>query len=249
VRDLRVHFPIRSGILQRTVGHVRAVDGVGFELAAGRTLALVGESGCGKTTVGKAILQLLVPSSGSVSFDGQDLSFMNRQQELAFRKEAAMVFQDSALWANQNLYQILELPLRLHYPDMKKSERDQRMNDILGRVGYKRQLTLRPAQLSMGEQKLIAFARAMLCNPNLLFLDEWTESLDDASSQRLINLVKEQRQKGNTMIFVSHDFKAIKYLADYIVMIVGGQFSKLFTGEQLDSDDDLAQHIEKGIAL
>jgi ABC-type glutathione transport system ATPase component len=123
------------------------------------------------------------------------------------------------------------------------------MNDILGKVKYKRQLTLRPAELSMGEQKLIAFARAMLCSPSLLFLDEWTESLDEDSSKRLIGLVKELQRKGNTMIFVSHDFKVVKYLADYIVMIVGGKFNKLFTGEQLDSDDDLAQHIEKGIAL
>jgi ABC-type multidrug transport system ATPase subunit len=174
---------------------------------------------------------------------------MNREQNLAFRKESAMVFQDSALWANQSLYQIMELPMKLHFPNMGKKERDMRMNELVEQVGYRRQLTLRPAQLSMGEQKLIAFARAMLCDPSVLFLDEWTESLDDASAQRLIDLVQERQSLHNTIIFVSHDFRAIKKLADYIIMIIGGSLSQVFTREQIMEDADLAQHLQKGISL
>ena len=220
-----------------------------FRFEKEKTTALVGPSGSGKSTVLKLAAGLLVPTGGEIFYKDKELSRMNRQENLVFRKETAMVFQDSALWANQSIYQILELPLKLHYPQMDKKERDQRMNVILGQVGYKRQLALRPAQLSMGEQKLIAFARAMLCEPALLFLDEWTESLDESAAQRLITLVRERQKTRDTLIFVSHDFKTIKSLADYIVMIVAGQFNRIFTGEQIDTDADLAEHIEKGISL
>jgi ABC-type glutathione transport system ATPase component len=220
-----------------------------FQFETGKTTALVGPSGSGKSTVLKLAAGLLVPSSGEVFFQGQDISRMNRAENLAFRKQAAMVFQDSALWANQSLYQIMELPLKLHFPLMGKTERDQKMNDVLGRVGYTRQLTLRPAQLSMGEQKLIAFARAMVCDPNILFLDEWTESLDESASQRLVNLVLERQRRNDSIVFVSHNFKVIKRLADYIVMIVDGRLKQLFTKEQIALDEDMAHYIEKGIAL
>ncbi|MDR0410818.1 MAG: ATP-binding cassette domain-containing protein [Treponema sp.] len=214
----------------------------------GKTTALVGPSGGGKSTVLKLAAGVIVPSAGTVFFRDKDIWYMNREQNLAFRKESAMVFQDSALWANQSLYQIMELPLKLHFPSMDKKERDERMNDILGRVGYRRQLTLRPAQLSMGEQKLIAFARAMLCDPSVLFLDEWTESLDDASAQHLINFVQERQSQNNTIIFVSHDFRAIKKLADYVIMIIDGSLSQIFTREQIMEDEDLAQRLQEGIS-
>jgi ABC-type microcin C transport system duplicated ATPase subunit YejF len=173
---------------------------------------------------------------------------MSRAQNMAFRREGAMVFQDSALWANQDLGQILELPLRIHYPNMTKAERTEWINKVLAEVGYKKELMIRPALLSMGEQKLIAFARALLCQPALLFLDEWTESLDDTAAQRLIAIVKRLQEKHHTIIFVSHDFRIIKNLADYIIMILGGRLYLKFTREQIAADDDFAQLVEKGIA-
>jgi ABC-type lipoprotein export system ATPase subunit len=220
---------------------------IGFE--DGKTTALVGPSGSGKSTALKLAAGVIVPSAGTILFRDKDIWQMNREQNLAFRKESAMVFQDSALWANQDLYQIMELPMKLHFPNMDKKERETRMNEMIKQVGYRRRLNLRPAQLSIGEQKLIAFARAMLCDPSVLFLDEWTESLDDASAQRLIDLVQERQSRNNTIIFVSHDFRAIKKLADYIIMIVGGSLSQVFTKEQIMEDEDLAQHLKKGIAL
>ena len=223
------------------------VNDFSFQFEMGKTTALVGHSGSGKSTVLKLAAGLLVPTGGEVFYKDKRLSRMNKQENLVFRKETAMVFQDSALWANQSIYQILELPLRLHYPQMDKKERDERMKVILSQVGYKRQLDLRPAQLSVGEQKLIAFARAMLCEPELLFLDEWTESLDESAAQRLIALVRERQKSCDTIIFVSHDFKTIKSLADYIVMVVEGRFSRIFTGEQIDSDADLVEYIEEGV--
>jgi ABC-type multidrug transport system ATPase subunit len=173
---------------------------------------------------------------------------MNREQSMDFRRQSSVVFQDSALWANQSLYQNLELPLRIHFPWMSKPDREKRMQAVLAEVGYTKDLMIRPAQLSMGEQKLIAFARAMLCAPQILFLDEWTESLDDSASQRLINLVKYHKEQGSTIIFVSHDFRIIKELADYIVMIQGGAIFFQLTGEEVIADEDAAHHIEKGIA-
>jgi ABC-type transporter Mla maintaining outer membrane lipid asymmetry ATPase subunit MlaF len=218
----------------------------GFE--EGKTTALVGPSGSGKSTILKLSAGLLVPDTGDVIYRGRDVFSMDQKGTLDFRKETAMVFQDSALWANQNLYQILELPLRVHFPLMSKAERESRVNEVVQAVGYKRNLFIRPAQLSMGEQKLIAFARAIVCGPKLLFLDECTESLDDSADQRLIGLVRRHQSDRNTVIFVSHDFNIIKNLADYVLMIVDGQLYLKLSKEQMEKDENLARYIERGIA-
>ncbi|MDR2110441.1 MAG: ATP-binding cassette domain-containing protein [Spirochaetaceae bacterium] len=228
--------------------NMRIVRDFSFQFEAGKTTALVGPSGSGKSTVLKLSSGLLVPTRGEVCFRGKNIFSMNRAQNMAFRREGAMVFQDSALWANQTLDQILELPLRIHYPNMTKTERSEWINKVLAEVGYKKELMIRPALLSMGEQKLIAFARALLCQPTLLFLDEWTESLDDSAAQRLIAIVKRMQEKQHTIIFVSHDFRIIKNLADYIIMVLGGRLYLKFTREQIATDDDFAQLVEKGIA-
>jgi len=214
----------------------------------GKTTALVGPSGSGKSTVLKLSGGLLVPMEGEIRFKGKEIFTMNRHENLDFRREAAMVFQDSALWANQNLFQILELPLKIHFSDMHLWERENRIREVLKEVGYKRDLYVRPSQLSMGEQKLIAFARALMCRPRLLFLDEWTESLDESASVRLIRLVERHQREQKTVIFVSHDFRIIKSLADYIVMIVDGQRSMEVSREEIEKDKELASYLEKGIA-
>ena len=219
-----------------------------YQFEEGKTTALVGPSGCGKSTVLKLAAGILVPTKGEVSFRDRDIFTMTRQENLDFRREASMVFQDSALWANQSIYQILELPLRIHFPQMTPSGRGGRIREVLGDVGYRRDLTIRPAQLSMGEQKLVAFARAMMCRPRLLFLDEWTESLDESGAQRLFQLVQRHQQENNTVIFVSHDFRIIKNLADYVVMIMEGQFSLKVSRQQIEEDKDLALYVERGIA-
>jgi ABC-type multidrug transport system ATPase subunit len=225
----------------------RIIQDFSFQFEEGKTTAIVGPSGSGKSTIMKLSAGILVPNEGEVNFRGLDVFAMNRQENLNFRREASMVFQDSALWANQSLFQILELPLRIHFPQMPLSEREKRIKEVLGEVGYKRELSIRPAQLSMGEQKLIAFARAMMCKPRLLFLDEWTESLDDSAALRLVQIVQRHQNERNTTIFVSHDFRAIKNLDDYVVMIVDGKYTSRFSREQIERDEDLSQYIEKGI--
>jgi len=220
---------------------------ISYEFEEGKTTALVGPSGCGKSTMLKLAAGLFAPDEGEVLYRGKDIFRMNRLENLAFRREAAVVFQDSALWANQNLFQILDLPLRLHFPSMTKKQRERRIETVVADVGYKKDLGIRPSALSMGEQKMIAFARALMCRPMLLYLDEWTESLDETASQRLIDMVKKMQSEGASIIFVSHDIRIINSLADYVIMILGGQIFIRLTKEQIKADDFLVEFIEKGM--
>ena len=231
-----------------TVQNMQIVQSFSYQFEEGKTTALVGPSGSGKSTVLKLSAGLLVPTEGAVIYRGIDIFTMSRKENLSFRKEAAMVFQDSALWANQSIYQSLELPLGVHFPEMKKVDRDARIKSVVKEVGYRRDLFIRPSQLSMGEQKLIAFARALICEPTLLFLDEWTESLDESAAHRLVELVQHRQSQGHTIILVCHNFRIVKTIADYIVMITDGKSFNLFTRQQIEEDEELARHIEGGIA-
>ncbi|MDR0291175.1 MAG: ATP-binding cassette domain-containing protein [Treponema sp.] len=234
-----VHFSAQTRNLVHDIS-------IGFD--EGKTTALVGPSGGGKSTVLKLAAGLFPPDKGEVLFREREIIRMGRQENLAFRKEASFVFQDSALWANQNLMQILELPLRLHFPSMTKAEQEKRIKSVVAEVGYRKNLMVRPSELSMGEQKLIAFARAMMCSPQLLFLDEWTESLDQSAMMRLVGIVKRLREKGTSIILVSHNIGVIRDLADFVVVIAAGQISHRLTREQIESNEDLSRFIEQEIA-
>jgi len=231
-----------------TTQGTRRVKNTTFEFEEGKTTALIGPSGGGKSTLLKLSAGIFAPTEGEVLFRGRNMARMGRTENLAFRREAAMVFQDSALWANQNLFQILELPLQLHFPAMTKQERERRIESTVAEVGYKKDLGIRPAQLSMGEQKLLAFARAMICRPRLLYLDEWTESLDQSAADRLMDLVNKLKEEGVTVILVTHNVQVIHQLADTVIMILGGQIFLRLTREQIDQDEDLRRYIEKGMA-
>jgi ABC-type multidrug transport system ATPase subunit len=148
-----------------------------------------------------------------------------------------------------DLFQILELPLKIHYPQMDKKERMTRIKEVTEEVGYRKDLFIRPARLSMGEQKLIAFARAMLCNPSILFLDEWTESLDETSADRLINIVRKKQREDTTIVFVCHDMRIIKILADYILVISDGTMAFHLTKEQVINDPELSNYLRMGMQL
>jgi len=228
-----------------TVQNRPIVKDFSHQFEEGKTTALVGPSGSGKSTVLKIAAGLLLPSAGEALFRGKSIFDMNRKENEEFRRTSAVVFQDSALWANQNLRQILELPLNLHFPKISGNEREHRIQDALREVGYRRDLSIRPAALSMGEQKLIAFARAIILGPNLLFLDEWTESLDDSAARRLVGLVKIRQRLNHTVIFVSHDFQMVRDLADWVLMILGGQLFLKLSRQQMDEDADLADYVQK----
>ena len=233
----RVGFSARDRVL---------VSNLSFRFREGAAVALVGPSGGGKSTLLKLAAGLCIPSEGEVFFRGRAVAQMSRAENLAFRRESAFVFQDAALWANQSLFQILELPLRVHFPDMSAAERQSRVEAAAAEVGYKRELTIRPAALSRGEQKLIAFARALMCGPGLLFLDEWTESLDESSAQRLIGTVRNMKDKGATLIFVSHDPKVVRGLADVVLLVARGGIVSAFTGDEIAGDEDIGRLVEIG---
>jgi len=214
----------------------KIVQDVSVKFAQEKITAIVGSSGGGKSTILKISAGLLVPDSGEVLYHGKNIAHMSRSETLDFRRQSAFVFQDSALWANQDLYQNLELPLRIHFPKMEKKEREKRIKEVAVMSDYKKDLFVRPARLSMGEQKLVGFARAMLCNPSLLYLDEWVESLDETSAEILINIVKRKRKEGATIILVCHDMRIVFDLAEQIVVVVDGKITANAPKEALIRD-------------
>jgi len=221
---------------------------ISIEFPIGKTTAIVGPSGGGKSTVLKVSAGLLHPNNGEVLYHGKNIATMNRSETLEFRREAAFVFQDSALWANMDLFQTLELPLKIHFPKMTKKQRQDRINEVTAQAGYRKELNVRPSRLSMGEQKLIAFARAMLCDPSILFLDEWTESLDENSADILINLVRKKQRESATILFVSHDMRIIMDLADFVVIVVDGKVTRNAPKDLIISDLLLNDFVKIGIA-
>jgi len=227
----------------------KVLNDISIEFEESKITAIIGPSGSGKSTVLKISAGLLVPESGEVFYKGRNIALMSRSENLEFRRQAAFVFQDSALWANQDLFQILELPLKIHYPEMTKFQRAQRIREVTAEAGYRKKLDMRPSRLSMGEQKLIAFSRAMLCNPSLLYLDEWVESLDETSANRLIEVVKRKKKEGTSVIFVCHDMRIIRDLADCVVVIVDGKEAYEGTKEDILNSSELSDFLKMEIAV
>ena len=190
-------------------GLTSVVNDVSLTIEKGSVTAFLGEPGGGKSTVLKLLSGVIVPTRGKVLFDGKDIPSMNSKDNLAFRKRMAFMFQNSALWANQSLYQNLELPLKLHFPDLLPEQLDARIKEVAQLVEFYKPLSLRPAALSTGEQKRIAFARALICKPEILFLDEPTESLDEKTAMLFIKILTEFCSQGNTLVYVSHDYAFI----------------------------------------
>ena len=226
VADLRVHFPIRKGILQRTVGHVKAVDGVSLEIVAGRTIALVGESGCGKTTVGKALLQLLKPTTGSVVFAGAEMTGLNSRQLRSLRGGMQMVFQDpyASLNPKMRVAEILQEGMDALSIGLNSKERQQRIDVLLDQVGLAQTAKWRyPHEFSGGQRQRIAIARALAVNPKLLICDEPTSALDVSVQAQILNLLKSlQQELGLSYLFITHNLAVVEYIAHEVcVMYLG----------------------------
>ena len=226
VENLRVHFPIHKGILQRTVGHVKAVDGVSMNIPAGRTLALVGESGCGKTTVGKALLQLITPTAGSVRFAGQELIGITARQLRKHRAGMQMIFQDpyASLNPKMRVAEILQEGMDALSIAKNSDERQRRIDELLEQVGLEKASKWRyPHEFSGGQRQRIAIARVLAVNPNLLICDEPTSALDVSVQAQILNLLKSlQQQLGLSYLFISHNLAVVEYLAHEVyVMYLG----------------------------
>ena len=237
VSDLQVHFPIRKGILQRTAGYVKAVDGVSLEIAAGRTLALVGESGCGKTTVGKALLQLIKPTAGSVHFSGAELTGLNASQLRALRGGMQMVFQDpyASLNPKMRVAEILQEGMDALSIGLGTHERQQRIDVLLDQVGLAQTAKWRyPHEFSGGQRQRIAIARALAVNPKLLICDEPTSALDVSVQAQILNLLKSlQQELGLSYLFITHNLAVVEYIAHEVCVMYLGRIVERGTVDEV----------------
>ena len=226
VSGLQVHFPIRKGLFKRTVGQVRAVDGVSMDIAAGRTLALVGESGCGKTTAGKAILQLIRPSAGTVRFDGRELTRLRGRALRERRADFQLIFQDpySSLNPRMRVTDILAEGMQALGLAETGAELAARIDRMLAQVGLNADAKLRyPHEFSGGQRQRVAIARALAVRPKLIVCDEPTSALDVSVQAQILNLLKQlQRELGLAYLFITHNIAVVEYLAhDVAVMYLG----------------------------
>jgi peptide/nickel transport system ATP-binding protein len=237
VKDLRVHFPIRKGILQRVVGQVKAVDGVSLEIPQGRTLALVGESGCGKTTLGKALLQLIPPTAGSVQFAGHELTGLDARKLRARRSTMQMVFQDpyASLNPKMRVAEILEEGMTALGLHGDSSARQSLVDSLLDQVGLARISKWRyPHEFSGGQRQRIAIARALAVSPRLLICDEPTSALDVSVQAQILNLLKSlQQQLGLSYLFITHNLAVVEYLAHEVCVMYLGRIVERGTAEEV----------------
>jgi peptide/nickel transport system ATP-binding protein len=226
-RGLQVHFPIRRGVLRRTVGHVKAVDGVDMALHAGRTLALVGESGCGKTTVGKALLQLLRPTGGSVEFDGIELTGLRGEPLRRLRRAFQIIFQDPASSMNPRMLvgDIVAEGMRAQGIGGDRNAQRERVAALLDQVGLPESATQRyPHEFSGGQRQRIAIARALAVEPRLIVCDEPTSALDVSVQAQVLNLLKAlQAELGLAYLFITHNIAVVAYLADEVAVMYLGR--------------------------
>ena len=227
VKNLKMHFPVTSGMLfQRTVAHVKAVDDVSFSVRRGETLGLVGESGCGKTTTGRCILQLYKPTSGEVVFEGQDLTRLNTKQMRAMRREMQVIFQDpySSLNPRMTAGNIIGEPLIVHGLVNGKAEYRERVAELLMNVGLNPYMADRfPHEFSGGQRQRIGVARALSVSPKFIVADEPVSALDVSIQAQIINLLEELQEQFNlTYLFIAHDLSVVRHISDRVgVMYLG----------------------------
>jgi peptide/nickel transport system ATP-binding protein len=228
VSDLRTHFPVKRGLLQRTVDHLRAVDGIGLTLRRGETLALVGESGCGKTTVGQSLLRLLKEARGRIKFDGQDILTLDHAGIQRLRRRTQIVFQDpySSLNPRMRIGSIVGEGLRIHQPSLSARESGSRVRSILERVGLSSGDADRyPHEFSGGQRQRIAIARALILEPDVLVLDEPTSALDVSVQAQILNLLEDiQAERGLAYLFITHDLGVVEYISNTVAVMYLGRF-------------------------
>jgi len=236
INDLKKYFPIRRGVLQRTVGHVRAVDGVSFSVRSGETLGVVGESGCGKSTMGRTILRLMEPTAGQVEFEGKNVLKLSRGEMRRMRREMQIVFQDpyASLNPRYSVAKTLLEPMIVHNL-FTKEERMKRVYGLLEKVGLDPDYAFHfPHEFSGGMRQRIGIARALTLNPKLIILDEPVAALDVSVQSQVLNLLGDIQKEFNlTYVFITHDLSVVRHISNRVLVMYLGNMAELADVEKL----------------
>ena len=231
VKDLRVHFPVRGGVFRKAIGACKAVDGVGFSLQKGQTLGLVGESGCGKTTLGRTILHLEKATAGQLFYRQKDISTLSNKALKDFRREVQIIFQDpfSSLNPRITIGKAIMDPMRVHGILSNREERKAYVYKLLEQVGLQPAHFHRyPHEFSGGQRQRISIARAIALQPKLLICDESVAALDVSVQAQVLNLLNDLKQHfGFTYIFISHDLSVVKYMSDQLLVMNEGKIAEI----------------------
>lgn len=236
VKNLQKYFPIKKGFFQKTVNHVKAVDGVSFHLNAGETLGLVGESGCGKTTVGRSILRLTEPTAGKVLYKGKDLGQMNRETLRKTRTSLQIIFQDpfSSLNPRMNVGEIIAEPMK-NFQSLSRTEISRKVGDLMTRVGLRpSQMGRYPHEFSGGQRQRIGIARALAVDPDVIICDEAVSALDVSIQAQIINLLKDlQKELNLAYLFIAHDLSVVEYISHRVAVMYLGRIVELAPDREL----------------
>ena len=237
VRDLKVHFPVKGGVLQRTVDYVRAVDGISFDVPRGKTVGLVGESGSGKTTTGRAIARLAPITDGVIAYEGQDLAHLSRGDFFPFRKKIQVIFQDpfGSLNPRMTIYSIIAEPIDIHFPGWTKVQKEARVADLLEKVGLSADFMNRyPHQFSGGQRQRIGIARALAVEPDFIICDEPVSALDVSVQAQIVNLLQDlQEEFGLTYLFIAHDLAVVEHISDEVLVMTEGKIVEQASAEEI----------------
>ena len=227
VRDLKVHFPIRSGILQRQTNVFKAVDGVSFSISPGKTVGLLGESGSGKTTIGRALVKLLPATSGEALWKGKDILPMSEREFRPLRRRIQYIFQDpfGSLNPRINIARIIGEALEIHFTEMNAGEREDRVASLLRRVGLQPEMGRRyPHEFSGGQRQRIGIARALAVEPEFLICDEPVSALDVSVQAQIVNLLQDiQEELGRARLFIAPDLAVVEHISDSVLVLHRGK--------------------------